>query len=170
MRAAILTVSDRCHRGERADETGPALVALLQAAGVDVVAADLVPDEREQIAQWLTATAPAADVLFTCGGTGLGPRDVTPEATRDVLRYEAPGLAEAIRAEGLKHTPRAMLSRGVAGVIGATLVINLSGSPRAVREQYPVVAPVLAHAVELLHGHTAHPGDAAPGREGGSPG
>lgn len=159
MRAAILTVSDRCHRGLREDETGPALAELLKSDGVEVVAADLLPDEQEQIAQWLTATAPAADVLFTCGGTGLGPRDVTPEATRDVIRYEAPGLAEAIRAEGLRHTPRAMLSRGVAGVIGATLVINLSGSPRAVREQYPVVAPVLAHAVELLHGHTDHPGD-----------
>jgi molybdopterin adenylyltransferase len=156
MRVAILTVSDKAYRGEREDLTGPALAALVRRDGLQIVAADIVPDERELIAQWIVAHAPEADVLLTCGGTGLGPRDVTPEATRDVVRYEAPGLAEAIRTDGLTHTAHAMLSRGVAGVIGTTLVINLSGSPRAVREQYPVVAPVLSHAVELLHGHTEH--------------
>jgi molybdenum cofactor biosynthesis protein B len=157
IRVAILTVSDKAHRGEREDLTGPALTQLVLADGLQVVAADVLPDERPEIAAWIVAQAARADVLFTCGGTGLGPRDVTPEATRDVIRYEASGIAEALRASGLPHTPRAMLSRAVAGVVGASLVINLPGSPRAVREQYPVVAPILAHAVALLHGDTEHP-------------
>jgi molybdenum cofactor synthesis domain-containing protein len=157
IRVAILTVSDKGHRGERVDETGPELAGLVRADGMEVVAAEIVPDERPLIADWIRAHAPTADVIFTCGGTGLGPRDVTPEATRDVIRYEIPGIAETLRASGLTHTANAMLSRAVAGVVEACLVINMPGSPPAVREQYPVVAPVLAHAVALLHGHTEHP-------------
>jgi molybdopterin adenylyltransferase len=156
VRVAILTVSDKAYRGEREDLTGPALVQLVQADGLQLVAADVLPDERPEIAAWVAVQATVADVLFTCGGTGLGPRDVTPEATRDEIRYEVPGIAEALRASGLAHTPRAMLSRAVVGVVGTALVINLPGSPRAVREQYPVVAPILAHAVALLHGDTEH--------------
>lgn len=156
---AILTASDKASAGEREDLSGPALVQLVQADGMTVVAAEILPDERDQIAAWISRQADRADIVFTCGGTGLGPRDVTPEATRDVIDREVPGIMEAVRAEGLSHTPHAMLSRGLAGVTGRTLVINLSGSPRAVREQYPVVAPVLAHAVALLHGDTEHPPD-----------
>lgn len=157
IRVAILTVSDKGHRGEREDETGPALVKLVQADGMQVVAADIVPDERDVIAGWIRDHAATADLILTNGGTGLGPRDVTPEATRDVIRHEVPGIAEALRASGLSHTPNAMLSRAVAGVAGDCLVINLPGSPHAARQQYPVIAPVLAHAVALLHGDTEHP-------------
>ena len=159
LRVAILTVSDAASRGQRTDETGPTLKRLVEASGMQVVAAEVVADERDDIASRITRLADEAEVIFTCGGTGLGPRDVTPEATLEVIRYQVPGLAEALRAAGLPHTPYAMLSRAVAGVIGSTLVINLPGSPKAVQEQYPVVAPVLAHAVALLHGHTEHKPD-----------
>ncbi len=159
VRVAILTVSDSAARGDKEDVSGPTLAKLVAAEGMVVVAAETVGDERAEIAGWLRRRAAKADILLTCGGTGLGPRDVTPEATLDVIERQVPGIAETLRAAGLAHTPHAMLSRAVAGVIGSTLVVNLPGSPRAVEQQFQVLAPALAHAVELLHGHTAHPAD-----------
>lgn len=150
--AAVLTISDRASAGVTTDGSGPLLVELVMAAGLSVVATAIVPDERPEIAAQLRAWADSGAVHLICttGGTGLAPRDVTPEATRDVLDREAPGIAEAIRAASLAKTPMAMLSRGAAGVRGQTLVINLPGSPKAVRECFAVVAPVLRHALELL--------------------
>ncbi len=159
IRVAILTVSDSAARGEQEDVSGPTLARLVEAQGMVLVAAEIVGDERAEIAAWLQRWAPQADLLFTCGGTGLGPRDVTPEATLEVIECQVPGIAEALRAASLAHTPHAMLSRAVAGLIRSALVVNLPGSPRAVAQQFQVLAPALAHAVELLHGHTAHPAD-----------
>lgn len=153
LRVAILTASDRSARGERADLSGPALAEALRAAGAQVVAQAVLPDERSALAAQLVEWAQAGevDVILVTGGTGFAPRDVTPEATRDVIEREAPGLAEAMRAVSLRTTPHAMLSRGVAGVRGRTLIIDLPGSPRAAVENLQVVLPVLPHAVELLH-------------------
>jgi len=152
---AVLTVSDRAAAGHREDASGPLAHAMLDAAlGGNCVELCIVPDDREAIGQALVRLADTAGarLIVTTGGTGLAPRDVTPEATRDVVDREVPGMAEAIRAAGLAHTPRAMLSRGVCGVRGRTLIINCSGSPKAVREQLETVLPVIAHAVELLGG------------------
>lgn len=152
IRFGILTVSDRSSRGERADLSGPALSDFVRARGWSALLADVVPDSREQIASTLTiwCTRGDLDVVLTTGGTGFAPRDVTPEATRDVLEREAPGLAEAIRAESLKVTPHAMLSRGLAGIRGRTIIVNLPGSPKGAVESLQVVAGVLEHAVQLL--------------------
>ena len=154
MRAAVLTVSDRSARGERGDESGPVLAELLSEAGAEVVTREVVSDELEPLAAKLRELADRADVnlLVTTGGTGLGPRDNTPEATRAVIEREVPGLSEAMRAETLRRTPTAMLSRGVCGVRSGALVVNLPGSPRAVRECFAVLRPVLAHAVATLAG------------------
>lgn len=152
IRFGILTVSDRSSRGERADLSGPALSDFVRARGWSALLADVVPDSREQIASTLTVWCARGDldVVLTTGGTGFAPRDVTPEATRDVLEREAPGLAEAIRAESLKVTPHAMLSRGLAGIRGRTIIVNLPGSPKGAVESLQVVAGVLEHAVQLL--------------------
>ncbi len=152
MRVAIVTVSDGVSRGLREDLSGATIREMVEAAGGTVVAHRVVPDERPQIAEVLRHLADSGqvDVILTTGGTGLAPRDVTPEATRDVLDKEAPGLAEAMRLEGLRHTPRAMLSRATAGVRGRTLIVNLPGSPKGVRESLGVVLPQLPHAVALL--------------------
>ena len=152
LRFGILTVSDRCSRGERADLSGPALADFGRARGWRASRADVVADERPVIASTLTAWCARGDldVILTTGGTGFAPRDVTPEATRDVLEREAPGLAEAIRAESLKVTAHAMLSRAVAGIRGRTLILNLPGSPKGALESLQVVAGVLEHAVQLL--------------------
>ena len=159
LRAGILTVSDRGSRGERDDTSAAAIRELLATIDASVVHYDVVADERQQIAAALIAWCDegGVDCVLTTGGTGLAARDVTPEATLDVIERVAPGIAEAMRTEGMRHTPRAMLSRGVAGVRGATLIINLPGSEKGVRESLAVVLPVLAHAAELLGGQTEHP-------------
>jgi len=154
MKAAILTISDRCFRGETQDVTGPMLRDALVAAGVSVVEVALVPDEEERVRGELIRLSDqvSADVVITNGGTGLGPRDVTPEATEAVLQRRAPGIAEAMRMGGLVHTPNAMLSRGTAGLRGRTLIVNLPGSPRGARECLDIILPVLEHAVEMIQG------------------
>jgi molybdenum cofactor synthesis domain-containing protein len=156
--AVIITVSDACAAGTRADESGATLVELLTDAGAQVVARAVLSDDLAPLAEALRVYAERADVnlIVTTGGTGLGPRDNTPEATRAVIERDAPGLAEAMRAETLRQTPMAMLSRGVCGVRAGTLIVNLPGAPRAVRECFAVIRPVLAHAVALLAGETRH--------------
>ena len=156
--AVVITVSDACAAGEREDASGAALVELLAELGAEVVARKVVNDDLEPLIVVLRAYAERADVnlIVTTGGTGLSPRDNTPEATRAVIEREAPGLSEAMRAETLRQTPMAMLSRGVCGVRAGTLVINLPGAPKAVRECFAVIRPVLKHAVALLAGQTAH--------------
>jgi molybdopterin adenylyltransferase len=152
LRIGILTVSDRSSRGERADLSGPALADFVRARGWLASLLDVVPDDHLTIASTLTAWCARGDldILLTTGGTGFAPRDVTPEATRDVLERDAPGLAEAIRAESLKVTPHAMLARGLAGIRGKTIIINLPGSPKGAVESLQVIANVLEHAVKLL--------------------
>lgn len=154
IRAAVLTVSDRSARGEREDESGVVLAELLREAGAEVVVREVVSDELGPLVEKLREFAGRGDVnlVATTGGTGLGPRDNTPEATRAVIEREVPGMAEAMRAESLRKTPTAMLSRGVCGVCEGALVVNLPGSPKAVRECFEVIRPVLAHAVEQLAG------------------
>jgi molybdenum cofactor synthesis domain-containing protein len=159
--AAIITVSTKGYAGQRADESGPAMRAILEGAGIPVVYADLVPDDVERVATTiLAATRAGANVVLTSGGTGLSPNDLTPEATRRVIDREVPGIAEALRAHALTKTAHGMLSRGVAGAVGATLVVNLPGSPRAVRESLEVLLPVLPHAIELLAGESGESGHA----------
>jgi molybdenum cofactor synthesis domain-containing protein len=147
--AAVLTVSDRVSRGEAADVSGDLLASLLRDDGHEV-ARHVVPDEADEIAAAIERLAAAADVVLTTGGTGLAPRDVTPEATRTVLQREAPGIAEALRADSIAKTPHGLLSRGVAGVVGRTLVVNLPGSTGGCRDGYAVLRPALDHAVSLL--------------------
>src|SRR5919202_5381952 len=156
MRAAVLTVSDGVAHGEREDRSGDVLDELLAADGYDV-ARRAVPDERNAIAEAIADLAEEAGLVLTTGGTGLGPRDVTPEATMTVLERAAPGIAEAIRADSIARTPHGLLSRGIAGVRGRTLVVNLPGSPGGARDGYTVLRPALDHALELLAGEpTAH--------------
>ena len=152
MRAAVVTISDRSFRGERPDVSGPVLKQLLEGAGADLIEMTVIPDDVTLIVRTLTQLADEwrCDLIITTGGTGLSPRDVTPEATRQVIEKELPGMALAIQQESLQRTPYAMLSRGVAGARGRTLILNLPGSPKAVRECFAVVQPVLAHAVKLL--------------------
>ena len=161
VRAAVITVSTKGAAGDRVDESGPAMREGLLAAGADVVQESIVPDNVERIATAiLGALRAGANVVLTTGGTGLSPNDVTPEATRRVIDREVPGIAEALRAKSLEKTPHGMLSRGVAGSVGPALVVNLPGSPRAVRESLEVLLPVLAHAVELLAGESGEQGHA----------
>jgi molybdopterin adenylyltransferase len=156
MRTGVLTVSDKGSRGERDDTSGAAIRELLATIGIEVAAYSVVPDERDRIAAQLRTWADdlALDAVLTTGGTGLSSRDLTPEATRSVIDYEVPGIAEAMRAEGLRHTPMSMLSRALAGVRGRTLIVNLPGSERAVRQNLAVVLPVLQHAAETLRDQT----------------
>ena len=156
MRAAVLTVSDGVSAGTREDRSGDVLAELLEAEGFEVVRR-VVADEREAIASGIGELAEEAQLVLTTGGTGFGPRDVTPEATAGVLERAAPGIAEAIRADSIAKTPHALLSRGLAGVLGRTLVVNLPGSPGGCRDGFAVLRPALPHALELLAGEeTAH--------------
>jgi molybdenum cofactor synthesis domain-containing protein len=152
--AAVLTTSDQGARGEREDTSGGVIKELLGSIGAEIVRYEVIPDDRERIAEHLRrwADGGAVQLIVTTGGTGLGPRDVTPQATLSVLDYEVPGIAEAMRAEGLKHTPMSMISRAVAGVRSKTLIVNLPGNPKGVRENLSAVLPVLQHALELIAG------------------
>ena len=158
IRAVVITASGACARGEREDASGALLARLLEEAGAEVIAREVLLDDLEPLAERLRAHADRPDVnlVVTTGGTGLSPRDNTPEATHSVIEREAPGLAEAMRAGTLKNTPLAMLSRGVCGVRSGALVVNLPGSPRAVHECFEVIRPVLNHAVAQLAGRGAH--------------
>ena len=149
---AILTVSDSCAADRRRDESGAALRRLAERAGARCAAQAVVPDDVKAIARHLRVLSAAAPVVLSTGGTGLGPRDVTPEATRSVIDREVPGLAEAMRAAGMKKTRRACLSRGVCGVLGRTLVINLPGSPKGAAESFGAIADLIPHALAMIQG------------------
>lgn len=162
IRAVVITASDACARGEREDTSGATLVQLLTDLGAEIVATQILSDDLDPLADALKQFADRDDVnlIVTTGGTGLAPRDNTPEATLKVIERSAPGLAEAMRNETLKQTPMAMISRGVCGVRSSTLIVNLPGSPKAVGESFAVIAPVLAHAIDILvqrSGNVPHP-------------
>jgi molybdenum cofactor synthesis domain-containing protein len=156
VRAAVLTVSDGVHRGERQDASGDVLEDLLREDGFDVLRR-VVPDERETITDAIVSLCAEASLVVTTGGTGFAPRDVTPEATAASIEREAPGIAEAIRADALARTPHALLSRGLAGLRGATLVVNLPGSPGGCRDGLAVLRPALRHGLELASGERDTP-------------
>ena len=157
LHAVVLTISDRCFRGEQTDLSGPAVRRALESAGVPAVETAILPDEIESIAAALRLHVGTARLIVTTGGTGLASRDVTPEATRQVCERLIDGLAERMRAEGLRHTPFAPLSRAVCGSVGNTLIINLPGSPAGAQSSLAAILPLLPHALDLLAGHTAHP-------------
>ncbi len=151
MRTAILTISTSVAAGRTEDVSGEALAELAREAGAEVVARDVLPDDRAEIEHWLRREVSAGvSLIFTTGGTGLTPDDVTPEATRAVIERHAPGFAEAMRAESLKHTPMGILTRGVSGIAGRTLIINFPGNPTAIGQLFPVIAPTLEHVVATL--------------------
>ncbi|MBV9958295.1 MAG: MogA/MoaB family molybdenum cofactor biosynthesis protein [Acidobacteria bacterium] len=156
LKAVVITVSDRSASGEREDVSGRVLTELLRESGAEIVAAEILPDDPEPLAEKLRVYADRPDVnlIVTTGGTGFSPRDNTPEATRAVIQKEAPGLAEAMRLETLKQTPTAMLSRGVCGIRSEALIVNLPGSPKGVRESFAVIRDVLPHAVAQLTGQS----------------
>ena len=165
--AGVVTVSDKGHAGEREDVSGPLLADLLRDMGAEVIVQRVVPDEPVEIRQALLELVEEklVDLVLTTGGTGPAPRDLTPEATRDVIEREVPGLAEVLRFEGYRRTPLAVISRGVAGTRGRTLIVNLPGSPRAVQEGMEILTPILPHAVRMVRGvdteHRSEEGDDA---------
>lgn len=165
MRVAVVTISDRSFRGQRPDVSGPTLKTLLEGMGAEVIEAVVVPDDSVLIARTLVrlADARSCDLILTTGGTGLSPRDTTPEATRQVIEKELLGIEVALHQASVRHTPFAMLSRAAAGVRGRTLLINFPGSPKAVKECFAIVQPILSHAVKLLRDEDpyAHPEVAA---------
>ncbi|MBC7255673.1 MAG: MogA/MoaB family molybdenum cofactor biosynthesis protein [Chloroflexi bacterium] len=156
IRAAVITISDKGYAGQREDVSGPLLASLLEKMGAEVCERVLVPDEPDLIRRELIRLADEAhlDLIMTTGGTGPAPRDHTPEATLSVIDREMPGLAELLRFEGYRKTPLAVLSRGIAGLRGACLIVNLPGSPRAVAEGMEILAPVLPHAVQIAQGRS----------------
>ena len=157
MRAAVLTISTSVSRREAEDLSGPRLAAAADAAGCEVVAMEVVPDDYALIEDRLHHYVDdGCDLIFTTGGTGLTPDDVTPEATQAVIEREAPGFAEAMRAEGAKHTPMGILTRGVSGIASRTLIVNFPGSPKAIDEGFGVIAPTLVHVVRTLRGDSSH--------------
>ena len=157
MRTAILTVSTSVSKRLADDRSGPALAALADEAGCEIVGMEVVPDDFALIEDRLHHFVDQnCDLIFTTGGTGMTPDDITPEATRVVIHREAPGLAEAMRAEGARHTPLGILTRGIAGIAESTLIVNFPGSPKAVEQLFPVIAPVLEHAVQTLRGDSSH--------------
>jgi len=153
-KVAILTISDRGSKGEREDSSGPLIEEMVKDLPGSVIHYEIIPDEKDRIASALKKSADQlrADLILTTGGTGLSPRDVTPDATLQVIDKEVPGFAEAMRAESLKKTPHAMISRAICGVRGASLIVNLPGSPRSVRENLSVILPALPHALAKLKG------------------
>ena len=155
-RAWVITVSDGCAAGRREDRSGPVVAEMLAAAGFALAGREVLPDERDRLARRLRELAGLAELVVTTGGTGLGPRDVTPEATEDACDRMAPGLAERMRQVGAAATPMAWLSRGVCGVCGACLILNLPGSPRGAAQSLQAVIGLLPHAVALLRGQTEH--------------
>ncbi len=158
-----MIVSTKVSRREAEDVSGPTLAALAEGAGCEVIAMEVVPDDFGLIEDRLHHFVDDdSDLVFTTGGTGMTPDDITPEATRVVIHREAPGIAEAMRVEGAKHTPLGILTRGIAGIAESTLIINFPGSPRAVEQLFPVIAPVLEHAVQTLRGDSRH-GNHRPG-------
>ena len=163
IRASVVTVSDKGYAGKREDASGPLLADLLRKMGAEVASQTIVPDERAEIERVLITLADEAqvDLVVTTGGTGPAPRDVTPEATQAIIEREVPGLAELLRFEGYRKTPLAVISRGVAGIRGRTLVVNLPGSPRAVREGMETLSPVLPHAIKMLRGVDTEHGEEA---------
>jgi molybdopterin adenylyltransferase len=154
IKVAILTLSDKGSKGERDDKSGPAIEKIIRKIDASVVSYEIIADDKSKIKRKLISLSKKADLILTTGGTGVSPRDVTPDATREVIDYEIPGIAEAMRIEGLKKTPFAMISRAIAGVRGKTLIINLPGSPKAVKENLSVILPILPHTIDKLHGST----------------
>lgn len=153
-KAVVITVSDRGARGEREDGSGPEIAGLLQAMGWEIIGRRIIPDEKEMIRQALIewSDGEKTDLILTTGGTGVSPRDVTPDATREAIEREIPGMAEAMRRQSMIVTPHAMISRALAGIRGRTLIINLPGSPKGARENLNVLMPALAHAIEKIKG------------------
>ena len=158
IRAAVITVSDSAHQGTREDQSGPAVATHLQDKGFEIAGRRVIPDEREEIAQCLRQLAErgSAQVIFTTGGTGIAPRDVTPDATRDVIDREIPGIGELMRSKGLASTPFSVLSRGLAGTKGGVLIINLPGSVRGAVESIDAILELVPHVLDLINGRTGH--------------
>jgi molybdopterin adenylyltransferase len=154
LRVAIITLSDKGSRGEREDESGMIIQEMIRSIGASVGHYEVLPDEKQSIVEVLSRLSDSGtiDLIITTGGTGVSPRDVTPEATREVIERELPGMAEVMRAESFKKTPHAMISRAIAGIRKRTLIVNLPGSPRAVRENLAVILPALPHAIEKING------------------
>ena len=151
---AILTLSDKGSKGDRDDASGPAIEKIMKKMNASVVSYEIIPDDKNEIKRKLISLSKTADLILTTGGTGVSPRDVTPDATLEIIDYEIPGIAEAMRMKGMRKTPFAMISRAVAGVRGKTLIINFPGSPRAVKENLSVILPILPHTIDKLHGST----------------